>query len=151
MIGLADISFAYPLRWPSGRRRTVAPHHGSYQHPLGTISATEGDDALRRLRAQFWAAGIGAIEVTCDQPIAPVGAGHVLLEPVPADCGVAVHFTVGGDAFALACDGYASLANNIASIAAHIDALRWQHERGRVSIEDSLRGFSVQLPTAAAA
>jgi hypothetical protein len=42
----------------------------------------------------------------------------------PADPGAAVYFQLSGKATVLACDRYVDVADNIAAIAAHIDALR---------------------------
>jgi hypothetical protein len=59
----------------------------------------------------------------------------------PADPGAAVYFELKGKPYALACDTYTEVAQNIAALANHIDALRRQERYGVASAAESLQAF----------
>lgn len=63
----------------------------------------------------------------------------------PEDVGVAFYFELDGRAHVLACDLWDTVQDNIAAIAAHIDALRGQERWG---VADLLQAFAghVALP-----
>lgn len=68
----------------------------------------------------------------------------------PSDPGAAVYFSFRGKATVLACDHYASVAGNIAAIAAHVEALRRIERYGVGTIEQALAGYrSLPADTAA--
>ena len=110
----------------------------------------EVTDALRCLKAQIRAAGgIANVEVSTNRRLREKPGGEVEFadsaEILHADDpGVRVSFRLGGEQFGLSCDAWSTVANNIATIAAHVGALNWQHQRGIISLQDSLRGFSAQ-------
>jgi hypothetical protein len=68
----------------------------------------------------------------------------------PADPGAAVYFSFRGKATVLACDRYRAVAENIAAIAAHIEALRRIERYGVGTIEQALAGYKA-LPADSAA
>ena len=68
----------------------------------------------------------------------------------PADPGAAVYFHFKKRATVLACDRYRRVADNIAAIAAHIDALRRIERYGVGTIEQALAGYKA-LPADSAA
>jgi hypothetical protein len=61
-----------------------------------------------------------------------------------------VYFKFKGKATVLACDGYFRVADNIAALAAHIDALRRIERYGVGTIEQALAGYKA-LPADSAA
>ena len=59
----------------------------------------------------------------------------------PRDPGVAVYFQLGDKPIVLACDSYTEVAQNIAAIAAHIDAMRRMERYGVGSMAQMFTGF----------
>lgn len=59
----------------------------------------------------------------------------------PGDPGAALYFTLNGVARVLACDTWLRLADNIAAIAAHIDAMRKIDRYGVGTLDQLFEGF----------
>jgi len=68
----------------------------------------------------------------------------------PSDPGVALYFSFKGKATVFACDRFDRVADNIAAIAAHVDALRRVERYGVGTIEQALAGYKA-LPADTAA
>lgn len=68
----------------------------------------------------------------------------------PKDPGAAVYFSFKGKATVFACDKWDRVADNIAAIAAHIDAIRRIERYGVGSLEQALAGYKA-LPADSAA
>ncbi len=68
----------------------------------------------------------------------------------PSDPGVAIYFSFKGKATVLACDTYYAVSDNVAALAAHIDALRRIERYGVGTIEQALAGYKA-LPADTAA
>jgi hypothetical protein len=66
----------------------------------------------------------------------------------PTDPGAAVYFTVDGKDRALACDKWRRVADNIAAIAAHIEAIRAIARYGVGTLEQAFAGYTALPPTA---
>src|SRR3954469_1207873 len=65
---------------------------------------------------------------------------------VPDDPGVAVYFKLHGKDRVLACDKWDRVADNIAAIAAHIDAIRRQDRYGVGTLDQAFAGYSALPP-----
>jgi len=65
----------------------------------------------------------------------------------PEDPGAAIYFKLKGQPRVLACDRWTRVADNIAAIAAHIEAIRAQERYGVGSLEQAFAGY-VTLPPA---
>lgn len=63
-------------------------------------------------------------------------------QPEPTDPGVAVYFDFAGRSTVLACDRWASVAENLRAIVKHIDALRGQARWGVGSLEQAFAGYA---------
>ena len=63
----------------------------------------------------------------------------------PDDPGAAVYFTLKARRLVLACDKWDRVADNLAAIAAHIDALRAQERYGVGTVEQAFSGYA-KLP-----
>lgn len=118
---------AYPLHWPSGwprarhRQRaqfgTTGRSRAGFKQQLTVAEARERlSDQLDALRARYPTLSSN-LELRLD------GTPRSGL-PEPADVGVALYFHLEGKPIALACDKWDRVADNIAAIAKHIEALR---------------------------
>jgi hypothetical protein len=145
-----QIEFAYPVAWPHRRARTspLDRKDALWRHQGGRVPF---DVAVRRLREQVDA-------------ITPAGRNWRVLEQtlstnfelradgrprrdrgVPYDPGVAFFFELDGQPHVLACDRWTTVADNIAAIAAHIEALRGQERWGVADLREAFAGH-VALP-----
>lgn len=138
----------YPLQWPSGWRRTpnekrVGGHFRANRVWIGVPAAV---DRLERELDR-----LGAEGPTLSTNLKPrISGGVVANAGEPADAGVAIYFRFKGRATVLACDRYIRVADNIAAIAAHVDALRRIERYGVGTIEQALAGYrSLPADTAA--
>jgi hypothetical protein len=143
---MAEAPSAYPLAWPTGRPRARSRQPGRFSttlrngpdqkkpKPLTLYEARERLAAeLDRLRAR-----------------SPILSSHVELgvngqprsgRPEPSDPGVACYFQLDGKPIVLACDSYTEVAQNIAAIAAHIDAMRRMERYGVATMTQMFTGF----------
>lgn len=157
----------YPLAWPSGwprtrpgdrKRATFAKSQardateqvwrdGAYRevhvkrrHVMELTSA----DAADRLERQLEALGADRAILSTNQQLRMDGRPKSnMLDP--HDCGAAVYFNLNGKDMVLACDKWDRLADNIAALAAHIDALRRIDRYGVGSLDQAFAGY-VGLP-----
>lgn len=70
----------------------------------------------------------------------------VLNRSAPDDPGVALYFRLNGKPLTLAADRFTEVAQNVAAIAGHIDALRRQERYGVATAAESLRAFEALPP-----
>lgn len=145
---MTDAPSAYPLVWPMGRPRTLAARRsgGSFStksrnglNDVGTKLVTLAD-ARDRLAREL--DRLGARQ--------PVLSSNVELNingqprsgrPEPTDPGVAVYFQLIGKPIVLACDSYSRVAQNVAAVAAHIDAMRRMERYGVATTDQMFTGF----------
>lgn len=120
---------AYPLQWPKGKPR--------FKSRLSSRFKVTLPSAVRRLEAELQRIGAKAIVISSNQ--AP------LSERNPDDPGVAVYFQLKERATVLACDRYYKVMENVAAIAAHIEATRLCERHGVATLEEMFAGF-VALP-----
>jgi hypothetical protein len=148
----------YPLEWPLGWRRVRSRRHGDFRMtredrlsdgqtrrrstPVNMAAATE------RLERQMEL--LGAREPTLSTNVSLSMRGVPRGDENPSDPGAAVYFKFKGKATVLACDTYYRVAENIAALAAHIDALRRIDRYGVGTIEQALAGYKA-LPADSAA
>lgn len=145
-----QIEFAYPVAWPAGRPRTPAHDRKEalWRDGRGRVNF---DVAVGRLRSQVNA-------------ITPAGRNWRVLEQTlstnfelrndgrprrdrgaPSDPSVAFYFELDDQPHVLACDRWSTVADNIAAIAAHIEALRGQERWGVADMKQAFAGH-VALP-----
>lgn len=127
---------AYPLSWPAGWKRTPYRKDAQFRHQRGTLPM---DVALRRLSNELARLG-GEHEVlstNCQRRV----DGSLKVQQNPADPGVAVYFTLKKRRVVLACDKWQRVQDNIAAIAAHIEALRGQERWGVGTLEQAFKGY----------
>lgn len=128
----------FPLAWPAHRPRRKAQDRirGEFIAGGKLINATAASDKLEdqieRLGGKYPILSSN-IELRMD------GRPKSGLKPV--DPGVCAYFELKGRPLALACDTYTEVAQNIAAIANHIEAVRRQERYGVASAEESLQAF----------
>jgi hypothetical protein len=135
----------YPLEWPLGWKRAserVDAPFRRYGKRLGIL------DSTARLEAELQR--LGAKQPTLSTNISLRLDGRPRSDEAPRDPGVAVYFSFRGKATVLAADRYLTVADNIAAIAGHIEALRRIERYGVGTIEQALAGYRA-LPADTAA
>lgn len=140
----------FPLEWPAGWRRTPAHHRERAAFSTkrlvdGRLSVTLATD---RLQSQLDL--LGARGATLSTNVTLTLRGVPRSDDEPKDPGASVWFVFKGKATVLACDKWNRVADNIAALAAHIDAIRRVDRYGVGSIEQALAGYKA-LPADTAA
>jgi hypothetical protein len=145
---MVDAPSSFPLAWPPGRPRT--PY---YQRQKGTFSTKRHTaPGERGAKPLTMADARERLARECDLLRArlPILSSNVQLrldgrpysgQPEPGDSGVAVYFQLDGKPIALACDRYTEVAQNVAAIAAHIDASRRIERYGVATTAQMFTGF----------
>lgn len=149
----------YPLSWPFGWKRTPAKERqrsdfsqsamkerrtwegGQYvtKSVKGTVRVTM-TAARDRLVDQLERLGAQSALVSTNVELTAFGlprGGRA----EPPDPGVAVYFELGGKDRVLACDRWQTVAENVAAIAAHIDAIRRVDRYGVGTLEQAFAGY----------
>lgn len=134
---------AYPLQWPASRQRTswARRKNGSFRkdgHAIGV------KDAVTRLQEEL--ERLGATDYVLSTNLERNLDGSLRARTAPADPGVALYFTLKGKPHCMPCDTYNSVAQNIAGIAAHIEATRAIERYGVSTVAEMFTGF-LALPS----
>lgn len=136
---------SYPLAWPIGWPRT--PSHRISRSNFSTGGhgrRLSVDGALERLLGELRRlAGLGPNDIVVSTNVTTRMSDGLPRSdrPEPADRGVAVYFTLAKEPRVLACDRWDRVADNIAAIAAHIEAMRGQERWGVGTIAQAFAGF----------
>lgn len=154
----------YPLAWPMGWKRTPALQRRRADFSktkTETMTSQDGSrfttkrtvpvsvfEATNRLEREL--DRLGAAAPTLSTNVQLRLDGRPRSDNEPNDPGVACYFRFKGRATVLACDRYLRVSDNIAAIAAHIDALRRIDRYGVGSLEQALAGYKA-LPADSAA
>lgn len=139
----------YPLTWPAFRPRT--PH---YRRKPGAFKASGKAITLSTAaeRLQTEVERLGGKNLVLSTNVEPTLSGRPRSgQAKPRDPGVAVYFQLSGESIVLACDTFADVAQNIAGLAAHIDAIRKVERYGVQKAAEALRAFQALPPPAASA
>lgn len=137
----------YPLEWPLGwaRKSYFQRRHAKFKHDARSINV---EHASRRLEDQLTRLGakhpVLSTNLTLNMRGIPRG------DERPRDPGAAVYFMFKARATVLACDSFYTVADNIAALAAHVEALRRIERYGVGTIEQALGGYKA-LPADTAA
>lgn len=151
----------FPLSWPTGWRRTSSGQRvratfrsskqSSYVNTEGStvrsvsVRALSVSDAIKRLAAEL--GRLGAREEILSMNVKTRLDGLPYSnQPEPTDPGAAVYFKLNGKPRALACDKWTRVADNIAAIAQHIDALRRIDRYGVGTLEQAFAGYAALPP-----
>ena len=140
----------YPLAWPIGWTRTQA-----HRRTIATFTTIKTTDrrvtvfhAIERLENEL--SRLGATGAVLSTNVSLRLDGRPRSDDEPNDVGAAVYFRFKGRATVFACDKWHRVADNIAAIAAHVDALRRIEHYGVGSVEQALAGYKA-LPADSAA
>ena len=146
---MVDAPSAWPLAWPPNRPRTKVRRPGGFgttqRNPLDSLTRHRPKpltmyEARQRLQSQ-----LDLLRASL-----PVLSSNVELRldgeprsgrPEPADPGAALYFRLKDKPIVLACDSFTSVAQNIAAIAAHIDAMRRMERYGVATTDQMFTGF----------
>lgn len=136
----------FPLEWPTGWPRTAA---GSRQRAqFGYKTAERGKRpltvavALDRLERHLDLLGATDIVMSTNVRLRVSGMVHGDGRPENGDPGVAVYFFHKKRPLVLACDKWQTVADNIAAIAQHVDAIRRMDRYGVGKLEQALAGYT---------
>lgn len=147
---------AYPLSWPTGWKRSTAREHGRFNKKVtqpGRSYASSADltiaEALARVLVELGRMGLSRDDVVISTNLILRLDGLPRSDQkAPADPGAAVYWEdrKGGHKV-MAIDRYYRVADNIAAIAATLDAMRAIERHGGAAIlERAFTGF-VALPS----
>lgn len=125
----------YPLCWPTGWRRTPASDRKPGVFKTGKALITFYA-AEKRVQEEIWR----LCQCHSDHIIM---SSNMLRTRQPDDPGIAVYFTMGGKPRVLAVDVYTLVEQNLAAIAATIEAMRAIDRHGGATIlERAFTGFT---------
>lgn len=150
---MADVQ-RYPLQWPVGWKRSATTARVRARFGRAhTWTNTNGQevyggrrdlsvaDALARLEHELTLLGATNEAVSTNVRVRLDGLPRSG-SPEPADPGAAVYFTLKGKPSCLACDRWTRVADNIAAIAAHVEAIRAVDRYGVGTMEQAFAGYA---------
>lgn len=143
-----QIEFAYPTNWPLGRPRTATRKPALFRHEGRPLLF---EQAVRRLQEQAELFGLKAgfyraRELTLSTNFELRADGRPRRDRgTPSDPGVAFFFELDGKPILLACDRWATIPDNIAAIAADIEAKRGQERWGVSTLHEAFAGHVALL------
>jgi len=131
----------FPLNWPAGWPRTRSRRASTFRTNAGRDRLSISESLRRRLLPELERLGARDVIVSCNvRPHLYDQAG------VCSDPGVAVYFFVDGEPTVLACDKWDRVADNLAAVAAHVEALRGQERWGVGSRAQAFAGYKALAP-----
>lgn len=128
-----------------GWRRATSRRIGRFKHDGRYISV---EQATRRLEREV--SRLGGTHAVLSTNVSLRLDGRPRSDEQPKDPGVALYFNYKARATVLACDSYQHVEDNIAALAAHLEALRGIERWGVGTIEQALAGYRA-LPADTAA
>lgn len=139
---MTDAPLAYPLAWPSHRpRRTSGWKYGKFSVRNQWITNAQ---AIKRVQDEVKRLGGTNLLISSNVSLRLDGLPRSG-QGEPEDRGVCVYFSLNAEPMAMACDRYTAVADNLAAIAAHLEATRAIERHGVASASETLRAF-VALP-----
>ena len=134
----------YPLSWPAFRARTPPKKRkrGGFTRNKKPIRLLHACDRLEEEVER-----LGGVSLIISSNVEPTLSGRPnASKAAPEDPGVAIYFMLDDDPITLAGDTYASVAQNLAGLAAHIDCTRRIGRYGVQSAKETLQAFSALPP-----
>lgn len=154
----------YPLAWPAGWKRTsfnnrkVAAFSKRETVSTGVPGGNnwtrkkplEVGDGVRRLLGELRRLHASNIIISSNLRLRQDGLPIAGQSRILDDPGVAVYFRLKGKARVLACDKWRSVADNLAAVAGHIEAIRASDRYGVGDLDQAFAGYTA-LPANTAA
>lgn len=155
---MTDPRLRYPLTWPSGWPRTAPGlrQRARFRRMIKTYdshspqSRSAGErpltvpEAIARLAGELGRLGAVDDVLSTNVPVRLDGRPRSG-QAEPTDPGAAIYFLLKGEPRCLACDAWTTTADNVAAIAAHIEAIRAVERYGVGTLDQVFRGY-VALP-----
>lgn len=149
----------YPLQWPQGWTRTEPSKRQAARFGRRTTTQGSGNYSYQRFEQLTIAQATLRLQRELDRLGASVPAISSNVElrldgmprsdrRAPADPGVAVYFNLKGRPRCLACDRWSTVADNIAAVAAHVEAIRAVDRYGVGNMEQAFAGYTALQPAA---
>lgn len=134
----------FPLQWPVGRPRTAHMARRAGLFRTGDKRGITVSDAIKRIQYELDRVGASNATVSTNLELRLDGQPRADRGP-PVDPGVALYFDLGGKPHALGCDAYTSVSQNLAALAAHLEATRAIARHGVATAAEMYTAF-VALP-----
>lgn len=143
---MSDVINAFPLTWPTGWKRTAGGRkRGQFVNRQGLQTArriTAGDGAMRVL-VELERLAVERHDVVISTNLKLRVDGLPRDDMTPTDPGAAVYWQKNGARRCMAIDAYERVADNLAAIAATLEALRAIERHGGAAILDrAFTGFA---------
>lgn len=137
------MTLRYPLQWPPGRPRRPYDHRktGQFKRYGDRINI---DYAIRRLRDELERIGVRDFVLSTNQELRKDGWPRA--DRSADDPAIAVYFTLADKPHCMPCDTYGRMPDNIAAVAAHIEATRAIERHGVATVAEMFAGFEA-LPS----
>lgn len=119
------MSTAYPLAWPIGIPRTLYPAKAAFARRTVHMALDGVTEELEKTKAT-----------------SVMVSSNYTLGPAPKDKGVCVYFKIGGKPYALPCDKWMTIEDNLWAVAKYVESMRLQIRWGVGSIEKAFAGFA---------
>lgn len=150
-----DQAQRFPLQWPVGWKRTPGHARARARFSVRRAAAPGGyaskqsvtmAEAVDRLQGELGRLG-AANEVLSTNVVLRLDGLPRSGQGEPTDPGAAVYFTLKGKPRCLACDRWTRVADNVAAIAAHVEAIRAVDRYGVGTMDQAFAGYAA-LPAA---
>ena len=129
---------AFPLSWPAGRERTPADRRRTSRFHTNFRLVTV-QDGISRVQHELACMPAAHVTISTDVELKRDGLPYSNRR-APLDTGVAVWFQYDGWPYVLACDCWLTIGENLAAVAAHINALRGQERWGVGTVRQAFEG-----------
>lgn len=140
---MSDAPSRYPLAWPVGRPRTKNRTRGKFSETVEGSKTKPVTMTTACERVETEVDRLGGIYPILSTNLELRMDGRPRLDRgPPADPGVCLYFRVKDRPYAMACDTYTEVSQNIAAIAAHIEASRRQARYGVATAAETLEAFA---------
>lgn len=147
-----QLDMGYPLAWPDQRPRSTDRRSALFRDAGRPMTLTTSRKRLVHQIDLMTRPGrpyrvVDQLLTTNIRFTASGARDQNISRRDPADPGVAFYFTLDGRPHVLACDAWDTVYDNIAAIAAHIEALRGQERWGVGDLRQAFAGH-LRLPSA---
>lgn len=144
---------AYPLHWPQGHERTPPQRRersrfGKWDKPVTMNRATLAvmtQVSMFTRSGQTWRIDPDDVVISTNIELRKDGLPRSDRR-APEDVGVAVYFELDGHPYAMPCDKWDRVGDNLYAIAKHLEAMRGMERWGVGSLHTAFAGFNALPP-----